>query len=159
MDDGLPGYGTGNTRGVFLAKIDTAGEVLWHRYAKGGIYSDAEAWNMVVKDDRITIAVGTTFSGNPYAWFYLFDTMIVVPAGRSLSVTKSKLFFVSYDGDGNKVDLHNIQLFAYSSPTSSQLNPRKFGVGDYSKFCIDQDNNIHLLAMGIDSYDNSEHGA
>src|SRR5574344_64736 len=158
MDGGVPGYRIGNSQGVFLAKIDSIGEVLWCKYAKGGnSNSGANAWNMVVKDGRITIALDATFSGAPYDWFYLFDTMVVEPSSTQ-TVTIKKLFFVTFDENGNRTDRHNIQLFAYYSPTSPGLNTRLLGAGFCSKFCIDQDDNIHIFAEGLSGFDNSSHG-
>src|SRR5574344_624875 len=138
MDGGVPGYRIGNSQGVFLAKIDSIGEVLWCKYAKGGnSNSSADAWNMVVKDGRITVALRTTLSGAPYDWFYLFDTMVVEPSSTQ-NVTIMKNFFVTFDENGNRIDRHNIQLFAYTSPTSTSLNTCYWGWGIGSKFCIDQ---------------------
>lgn len=158
MDDGVPGYGISSSPGVFLAKIDKTGEVIWCKYAKGGNYSNTNALNMVVKNNLITIGVGISFTRNPREWYYLFDTMILEPGGTQAE-TIFKLFFVSFDGNGEIVVRHNIQLFAYWTPTSSRLNAQFFAMGYGSKFCIDPNNNIHLFAEGMACYDNSLHGA
>mgnify|MGYP003345428794 CR=1 FL=1 len=56
--DSIPGYWQGNAPGVFLAKIDTAGNIVWHKAARcGSNNSGSQPWNMVVKDNKITVNI------------------------------------------------------------------------------------------------------
>lgn len=143
------GYLIGNSQGVFLAKIDSLGNILWCKSARDGSQnSGCEPWNnMVVKDNIITIAFDNHYGSEWWNWFYFFDTMLTessYPYGQY----DNRTYFVSFDLDGNLVDFHNIQLFALSGPSSQGLSMCHLKSVFGSCFTIDEENNTHIFSSG-----------
>ena len=147
------GYMIGNSRGVFLAKIDSLGNILWCKSARNGSQnSGCKSWdNMVVKDNKITIAFNNLYGPEAWNWFYFFDTMLIEPSGQ-WHTSDVRTYFVSFDLDGNRLDYHTIQLFAYTDPDYiSYFSTWLSGQGhlDHTGYILgDEDNNIHLFTCG-----------
>ena len=147
------GYMIEESQGVFLAKIDSLGNILWCKSARNGSRnSGCVPWdNMVMKDNRITIAFDNTYGSEAWNWFYFFDTMLIEPSGQ-FHTSDVRTYFVTFDLNGNRLDYHSIQLFAYTDPEytnffntplsgQGQLNHRGYFLGD-------KDDNIHIFACG-----------
>lgn len=150
MDSITEYYSSGITFGVFLAKIDTSGTVLWCKSARGAnANSPSVLWNnMVVKDDRITIAFDFSWGFAPGTeWFYFFDTILTT---SSDIITKNHLatYFVTFDSDGNLLDYHSVKLYAYCDWDYISFYSNPFGhlKSSYGSFLIDEDDNIHIFA-------------
>ena len=146
--DSITGYSLGNIYGVFLAKIDTLGNVLWCKSARGAnANSPGIPWNnMVVRDDRITIAFDFHWGSGPGTWFYFFDTVITISSDM-FTVSKTATYFATFDLDGNRLDHHSIKLYAYADPDHLSFCPLPFGhlKSSYGSFLIDEDDNIHIF--------------
>lgn len=150
MDSITEYYSSGITFGVFLAKIDTSGTVLWCKSARGAnANSPSVLWNnMVVKDDRITIAFDFSWGFAPGAeWFYFFDTILTT---SSDIITKNHFatYFVTFDSDGNLLDYHSVKLYAYCDWDYISFYSNPFGhlKSSYGSFLVDEDDNIHIFA-------------
>lgn len=143
------GYMIGNSRGVFLAKIDSLGNILWCKSARDGSQnSGCSPWNnMVVKDNRITIAFDNHYGSEWWNWFYFFDT-ILWESSYPIGHYDNRTYFVTFDMDGNIIDYHNIQLFALLGPISQGLSMCHLISGFGSCFSIDEDNNTHIFSSG-----------
>ena len=143
------GYMIGNSQGVFLAKIDSLGNILWCKSTRNGSSSCGSWNNMVVKDNKITIAFGNHFGFESWNWFYFFDTMLIEPSWQ-YHPDVLKTYFVTFDLDGNRLDYHSIQLFAYTDPDYlSYFNTNLNGFyTDRGCFLIDDDENVHIFASG-----------
>lgn len=143
------GYMIGNSQGVFLAKIDSLGNILWCKSTRNGSSSCGIWNNMVVKDNKITIAFGNHFGFESWNWFYFFDTMLIEPSWQ-YHPDVLKTYFVTFDLDGNRLDYHSIQLFAYTDPDYlSYFNTSLNGFyTDRGCFLIDDDDNVHIFASG-----------
>ena len=144
------GYMIGNSQGVFIAKIDSLGNILWCKSARNGSSSCSPWNNMVVKDNKITIALGNHYGFESWNWFYFFDTMLIEPSWQ-YHPDVLKTYFVTFDLDGKRLDYHSIQLFAYTDPDyMSYFNTNLNGyMGDHGCFILDDDDNIHIFASGI----------
>lgn len=150
--DSISGYVVGNAYGCFLAKIDSAGTILWCKSVRGATQNHlSNAWNMVVKDDRITIAFGTRFNYSPYSyiasesWLYFCDTLITT-VGDHFYKNEDVTYFVTMDLDGNRIDVHDVRLWAKSYPSSSAFYAFDFGGSGNSRFAIDEDDCIHIFS-------------
>ena len=146
------GYMIGNSQGVFLAKIDSLGNILWCKSARNGsANSGCGPWNnMVVKNNKITIAFGNSYGSEWWNWFYFFDT-ILMESSYPIGYPDTRTFFVTFDLDGNLLDFHSIKLYAYNSWDYIYFGPLSFGSysrGFGSHFLIDEDDNIHLFTCG-----------
>ena len=146
------GYMIGNSQGVFLAKIDSLGNILWCKSARNGsANSGCGPWNnMVVKNNKITIAFGNSYGSEWWNWFYFFDT-ILMESSYPIGYPDTRTFFVTFDLDGNRLDFHSIKLYAYNSWDYIYFGPLSFGSysrGFGSHFLIDEDDNIHLFTCG-----------
>ncbi len=151
--DSMSGYSSGtNIQGVYLAKIDTAGNILWCKCARGGFDCFCLPWNMVVKDNKITIAFDYQWHKFLNNWFFFFDTMLIppmrtVPHGISDILYTS---FVTFDLDGNRLDAHEVQLNGTRSPVMMPLSWAFY----QGRFVIDQDENIHIFTCSENFYEN-----
>ena len=147
--DSITGYSLGNIYGVFLAKIDTLGNILWCKSARGSnSNSPGIPWNnMVVKDNRITIAFDFHWGSGPGTWFYFFDTLITISSDM-FTISKDATYFVTFDLDGNRLDYHSIKLYAYSDPDHLSFCPLPFGhlKSSVGNFLVDENDNIHIFA-------------
>ena len=144
------GYMIGNSRGVFLAKIDSLGNILWCKSARNGSQnSGCGPWNnMVVKDDKITIAFDNGYGSEWWNWFYFFDT-ILRESSYPIGYPDSRTYFVTFDMNGNRLDYHDIQLFAYLDCGYNFYHTSLSGyLRDHGHFLIDEDDNIHIFACG-----------
>ena len=141
--DSIPGYWQGNSPGVFLAKIDTAGNIVWHKAARcGSNNSGNQPWNMVVKDNKITVAFDHSFSGQRDDWFFFFDTMLIPPVTTVARPYPhiAATYFVTFDFDGNRLDVHQVRM------NWSREMPRNEQWGYHGRcFAIDKDGNIHTF--------------
>ena len=141
--------------GAFLAKIDSTGGLVWWRWARGSEHAaQSNPWNMVVKDDKITVALDCSTAYYSWGWYYLFDTMICEPSNRNRP-NLGAAYFVTFDLDGNLLERHRLQLFFQSDPA---LSPTTYlqtkAVGGRARFCIDEDNSLHIFAScGPGHYD------
>ena len=151
------GYMIGNSTGTFIAKIDSSGNILWCKSARcGNENSPCEPWNnMVVKDGKITIAINVMRQGAPWDWFYFFDTMLVEPSSQ-YHTSILRTYFVTFDLDGNRLDYHDIQLFAFTGPSYTIFFNQIMGDGT---LLIDEEDNIHLIARGSFFGEDSSHRA
>lgn len=149
--DTVSGYVVGNVRGNYLAKIDSTGTILWCKCVRGATSNHlTTSWNMVVKGDRITIAFDAKFNGNPYistpdptCWLYFFDTLITASCDHFYK-NEWVTYFVTFDLDGNRIDVHDMRLWANrSSPVFTTC--RLAGHGD-ARFGIDNEGNIHIFS-------------
>lgn len=151
--DSMSGYSSGNNiKGVYLAKIDTAGNILWCKCARGGFNCFCLPWNMVVKDNKITIAFDYQWQKFLNNWFFFFDTMLIppmrtVPHGISDICNTS---FVTFDLDGNRLDAHEVQLNGTKSTVMVPLSWAFY----QGRFVIDQDENIHIFTCSENFYEN-----
>ena len=158
------GYMIGNSQGVFIAKIDSLGNILWCKSARNGSsQSGCGAWDdMVVKDNKITIAFDNLYGGQQWNWFYFFDTMLIEPTWQ-FRTSDVKTYFVTLDLDGNLLDYHTIQLFAYTDPDYiSYFNTFLSGQGRLRHkgyILCDEDDNIHIVASGVFYGEDSLHRA
>ena len=137
--DSTTGFRNGNIHGVYLAKIDSSGNILWYKSARGGsVNSPCTPWNMIVKDNKITIAFDFAMGGEWWNWFYFFDTLLVEPLSPGQPrVGDAHTYFATFDFDGNRVGVHDIRLMSSNTP---------YRLGLYSgRFCVD-DNNIYIFA-------------
>ena len=144
------GYLIGNSPGVFLAKIDSMGNILWCKSARdGSANGGCGAWNnMVVKDGKITIAFDNGYGSECWNWFYFFDT-ILWESSYPIGHPDLRSFFVTFDMDGNRIDYHDIQLFAYRGPGRHYDQTAFNGyLLDRGHFLIDEDENIHIFSSG-----------
>ena len=160
--DSITGYYIGNTFGVFLAKIDTLGNVLWCRSARGATSnSPSIPWNnIVVKDNKITIAFDSHWGSGPRTWLYFFDT-IITTSSDMFTIGKDATYFVTFDLDGNRLDYHSVKLYAYDSWDFIYFLPLPFGHlnGSYGNFLVDEDDNIHIFTSGSFFGEDSLHKA
>lgn len=141
--DSIPGYWRGNAPGVFLAKIDTAGNIVWHKATRCGTNnSGSMPWNMVVKDNKITVAFDNDFSGQMYDWFFFFDTMLIPPVTTVARPYPyiAATYFVTFDFDGNRLDVHQVRM---NWSREIPINER-WGYNGRC-FAIDKDDNIHTF--------------
>ncbi len=156
------GYRISNNQGIYLAKIDSLGNILWCRSARYGARNSGcdPLNNMVVKDGRITIAFDIQKSGEMYDWFYFFDTLILEPS-YPRGYWDRRTYFVTFDLDGNRIDAHVIQLFAYEDWDYMNFRFCPFSITDWShsSFLIDEDGNIHIFACSSFSGEDSLHRA
>ncbi|MBP5515505.1 MAG: T9SS type A sorting domain-containing protein [Bacteroidales bacterium] len=148
--DSIQGYSVGNIYGVFLAKIDTLGNVLWCKSARGAnSNSPSIPWNnIVVKDNRITIAFDFHWGYAPGAeWFYFFDT-ILTTSSDMFTFRHDATCFATFDSDGNLLDFHSVKLYAYCDEDyiSFYSNPFGFQRSSYGNFLVDENDNIHIFA-------------
>ena len=151
------GYMIGNSDGTFIAKIDSSGNILWCKSARcGNENSPCDPWNnMVVKDGKITIAINVMRQGVARDWFYFFDTMLVEPSNQ-YHTSILRTYFVTFDLDGNRLDYHDIQLFAFTEPSYTIYFNQLMGDGT---LLIDEEDNIHLIARGNFFGEDSSHRA
>ena len=156
------GYRISNNQGTYLAKIDSLGNILWCRSARYGARNSccAPLNNMVVKDGRITIAFEILKGGAMYDWFYFFDTLILEPSYPRGNWDR-RTYFVTFDLDGNRLDAHVIQLFAYEDLDYINFRFCTFSTTERGKssFLIDEDGNIHIFACSCFSGEDSLHRA
>lgn len=153
--DSISGYMNLQTIGVFLAKIDTAGNILWCKSVRGATHNEvAIPWNMVVKDNNITIAV----DAQGWNWLYLFDTLLTTFCDHYTG--ERTTYFATFDFDGNIVDIHDIRLYALSSPTARTLRHVWLsGHDSRGRFAIDDDRNIHIFSSSEFAMEDSIHKA
>jgi len=151
------GYMIGNSDGTFIAKIDSSGNILWCKSARcGNESSPCDPWNnMVVKDRKITIAINVMLQGVARDWFYFFDTMLVEPSNQ-YHTSILRTYFITFDLDGNRLDYHDIQLFAFCNSSDNTFFNCSMGRGT---LLIDEEENIHLIARGIFFGEDSLHQA
>ena len=151
------GYMIGNSDGTFIAKIDSSGNILWCKSARcGNGGSPCVPWNnMVVKDGKITIAINVMRQGVARDWFYFFDTMLVEPSNQ-YHTSILRTYFITFDLDGNRLDYHDIQLFAFCNSSDNTFFNCSMGRGT---LLIDEEDNIHLIARGIFFGEDSSHRA
>ncbi len=156
------GYRISNNQGIYLAKIDSLGNILWCRSARYGARNSgcAPLNNMVVKDGRITIAFSNYKNGAMYDWFYFFDTLILEPSYPRGNWDR-RTYFVTFDLNGNRLDAHAIQLFAFDDLDYINFRSCPFSSNSYSgsRFLIDEDGNIHIFACSSFSGEDSLHQA
>ncbi len=134
-----------STFGVYVAKIDTLGDVLWCRPVIGNnVNTITIGWNMVVKDDEITIAFDTHWGSGYGTWLYFFDTLFTA-SNDYFRINKCATYFVTFDFDGNRIDCHNMRLCAPFRPNSTTLVTYYMGVGG-GRFGIDEDGSIHIFS-------------
>lgn len=164
MDSALGnGYVRSRNWGVYLAKIDTSGNVLWCKSVRGPDENhSAYPWNMVVRGDRITIAFDARMDRNPNdkCWLYFCDTLITT-SGDHFYYNEVVTYFVTFDMDGNRIDVHDVRLWAKMSPDAPLFQTiRLCGLVD-SRFGIDADGSIHLFTCttGASVSDDSLHRA
>lgn len=143
------GYTISNTFGVFLAKIDSSGNILWCKSTRGANQNTKVIpWNnMVVKDNKITIAFDYNWAYGPGRnWFYFFDTLIT-SSNDFFTISHRATGFVTFDLDGNRLDFHSVKLYAYDSPYNVFFGTLPIGhlKGSYGSFLVDGDNNIHIF--------------
>ena len=148
--DSIQGYSVGNIYGVFLAKIDTLGNVLWCKSARGAnSNSPGIPWNnIVVKDNRITIAFDFVWGYAPGAeWFYFFDT-ILTTSSDMFTKNHYATYFATFDSDGNLLDYHSVKLYAYCGEDYTIFYSNHFGHLYWSNgnFLVDENDNIHIFA-------------
>lgn len=148
--DSIQGYSVGNIFGVFLAKIDTLGNVLWCKSARGAnSNSPSIPWNnIVVKDNRITIAFDFHWGYAPGAeWFYFFDT-ILTTSSDMFTFRHDATCFATFDSDGNLLDFHSVKLYAYCDWDYISFYSNPFGhlYSSHGNFLVDEDDNIHIFA-------------
>lgn len=168
MDSALGnGYVRSRNWGVYLAKIDTSGNVLWCKSVRGPDENhSAFPWNMVVRDDRITIAFDAYMNRNPYVshdpkyWLYFCDTLITTSGGHFYN-NDNVTYFVTFDMNGNRIDVHDVRLWAKWSANSSDIFTIRLGGLIDSRFGIDEDGNTHLFTCttGFQVSDDSLHRA
>ena len=160
--DTADGYRVETSTGVFLAKIDSAGNVLWCKSARcGSTNSHCLPWNnMVVREDRITIAFGCTIGGELWNWMYFFDTMLYEPSDHNRVIDRHT-YFVTFDMAGNMVERHDMQLMAYNSPSYDYLRPSSLDIygSNRSCFVIDKEGGVHIFACGSFGGDDTLHRA
>lgn len=165
--DSITGYSVGNVFGCFLAKIDSLGTILWCRSVRGATQNHLTIpWNMVVKDDKITIAFDARFNYNIYSpndpanWIYFCDTLIRT-AGAHFYKNEPVTYFVTLDLDGNRIDVHDVRLWAKIAPETALFYPYRLGGLENSRFAIDEDDCVHLFTCttGANICDDSLHKA
>lgn len=149
--------GTNFIAGAFLAKIDSAGTVLWCKSAGACLNGLATPWNnMVVKDNKITVACR---AGWDVPWFYFFDTIFTF-SGNQAFANHSYTYFVTFDMDGNMLEYHCLQCYGFNGPRT-----RFFGLIDLfsfnrgNNFTIDSEGNIHVFTGGTWVGEDSLHKA
>ena len=143
--DSIDGYMHWNNVGVFLAKIDSLGNLLWCKSTRNGSRnSGCQPYNMVVNDDKITIAFSCLHGGEVGNWFFFFDTMLIEP-DYQVHISELRTYFVTFDMNGNCLDYHDIQLFGFSSPYDQGVHYRQFR---NVRFGIDEDGNSLIFATG-----------
>lgn len=155
MDSALGnGYYRGRNWGVYLAKIDTSGNVLWCKSVRGPDENHLVLpWNMVVRGDRITIAFDARIERDPNnkCWLYFCDTLITTIGGHFYD-NEFVTYFVTFDMDGNRIDVHDVRLWAKNNPNYPHfLTIRLCGLVD-SRFGIDEDGSIHLFTCTTGAY-------
>ena len=159
--DTVVGYTVEKCSGLFLAKIDTSGEVLWCKSARNGsANSFCIPWHNMVADNKITIAFSHCFGGESFNWFFFFDTMLIEPSYQ-FHVTEKSTFFVTFDLDGNRVGYHQLQMKAYYDFNYDFYGQCFFDMNSDSRsfFLIDDDNAIHIFATGNFYAEDSLHKA
>ena len=145
--DSIPGYINGTTHGVYLAKVDSSGNILWCKSVRGATANDPSVpWNMVVKDNRITIAFDTRIGGTtaPSRWLYFLDTLIT-SFGEHFYYNYDVTYFVTLDMDGNRLDMHDLRLHALDGGGYSFFAMPLAGATADSRFEIDEDGCFHLF--------------
>ena len=161
--DSIQGYSLGNIHGVFLAKIDTSGNVLWCKSARGAnSNSPSTPWNnIVVKDNRITIAFDFHWGFAPGAeWFYFFDT-ILTTSSDMFTFRHDATCFATFDSDGNLLDFHSVKLYAYCDWDYISFYSNPFGhlYSSNGNFLVDENDNIHIFACSSFFGEDSLHKA
>ena len=139
-----------NIYGIFLAKIDTLGNILWCKSARGATSnSPSVPWNnIVVKDGRMTIAFDFWWvSAAGAEWFYFFDTILTASSDILPKNQGPTTCFVTFDLDGNMLDYHSVKLYAYCDWDYISFYPTPFGYlkSSHGNFLIDEDDNIHIF--------------
>ncbi|MCQ2300438.1 MAG: T9SS type A sorting domain-containing protein [Bacteroidales bacterium] len=151
--------GSGFQLGTFLAKIDSAGTVMWCKSAGAAFHGLTAAWNsMVVKDNKITVACYVTYSSH---WLYFFDTIFTFSSDFSDARSGMYVYFVTFDMDGNMLEYHCIQLFGFlSSSPGGFFGPCSFfSHRGGNSFTIDNEGNIHVFTGGSWVTEDSLHKA
>ncbi len=105
--------------GTVLAKFDSLGNLLWHRFIKS-LNSSCMPYDMFVRDNRITIAGEYAFQLNSVTQLWFIDTLI--DSQCALSYPSGTIhppytfgnysYFVTFDLDGNKLDNHFVHTIA-----------------------------------------------
>ena len=155
--DSIDGYMHWNNTGVFLAKIDSLGNLLWCKSTRNGSRNSgcASYKNIVVDDDKITIAFSCLHGGEVGNWFYFFDTMLIEP-DYQVHTSDIRTYFVTFDLDGNRLDYHEIQLFAFCENSNNIFFNCALTNGT---LLIDEEDNVHLIATGDFYGEDSSHRA
>lgn len=155
--------GGGALSGVFIAKIDSEGQIVWLKSAEcGGYESACRPWNMVVHNNQLTIGFSLYNqhrSAPQYEWLWFFDTMITdFESTPHFYRDGHAAYFVTFDMDGNILDYHDMRVFARDFYEDTTLKNIGLYAG-YNKFCIDNNENIHLFASPQWCFDDSLHRA
>ena len=105
--------------GSVLAKFDSLGNLLWHRFIKS-LNCTSMPYDMFVRDNRITIAGEYVFHLNSISQLWFIDTLI--DSQCALSYPSGTIhppytfgnysYFVTFDLDGNKLENHFVHTIA-----------------------------------------------
>ncbi len=148
MDDTV-GFQQANVGfGCFLAKFDTMGTLLWCKSLLSQNEPRCHPLNMVLKGDRVTIAVESMYwpgigATHIHDWYWMFDTLYNWDG--AWFHWKFFTVFATFDLDGNRTDTHFLVLNNGRNTVTSDRNwPQVQGIIK-PKFAIDADKNICLF--------------
>jgi hypothetical protein len=144
------------TSGVFLAKLNPEGELIWHiPIAKHSQNSEYPTWMEMVGDTSIAIMSTMYVSGQSIDYFWHVDTLIrgdltvqypMVPGSYSS--------FLTFDLDGNMTSQNFLNLKQIKSDgTIKTRDP--ISMSNSSPFHIDKNGNIYIYFIAS-KYSNSD---
>ena len=144
---------TNNSPGTFLAKFDSIGDMVWVKVIKSLNNSCCMPYDMLLRDDKITIAGEYGFQLNDVTQFWFLDTLI--DAQCALSYPSGTVhppytfgyfsYFATFDLDGNKLENHFVHTLSRERPGGfSQNKPLSNRIVGSHPICVDSHGNTFI---------------
>ena len=159
--DDVQVYSSGK-RATFLVKLDTLGNVLWHKVLKTSEQGSCFPFWMEVKNDKVYISSNMSLDwvDDPWVnevWLYYFDTLITGPQVHAIPMEQRRppyksgryTCFATFDLDGNLIDNHFITTFTreiYVGGVRGEFGLCKSSIGN-APFHIDSEGNIFVYTF------------
>ena len=138
--------------GTVLAKFDSLGNLLWHRFIKS-LNCTSMPYDMSLRDNRITIAGEYAFQLNSVTQLWFIDTLIneqcafSYPSGMDYPpyTFGNFSYFVTFDLDGNKLGSHFVHTLSRERPGGfSQNKPLSNRIVGSHPICVDSHGNTFI---------------